>query len=86
MEKEKFGRADTDTEKQLIDADLLILDDLGAESTTFSTAEFVGEYQQLSVQTLTLTRLKVATLKVLHRELLAHFHLLNLLVMMFVKY
>ena len=31
MEKEKFGRVDTDTEKLLIDADLLILDDLGAE-------------------------------------------------------
>lgn len=35
MEKEKFGRADSDTEKLLVDADLLILDDLGAE---FSTA------------------------------------------------
>ncbi len=37
MEKEKFGKADanTDTESLLIDADLLILDDLGAE---FSTA------------------------------------------------
>lgn len=39
MEKEKFGRADTDTEKLLIDADLLILDDLGAE---FSTAYTVS--------------------------------------------
>lgn len=35
MEKEKFGRADTDTESILVEADLLILDDLGAE---FSTA------------------------------------------------
>lgn len=37
MEKEKFGRADTDTEGLLIDADLLILDDLGAEFTTAYT-------------------------------------------------
>ena len=37
MEKEKFGKADTDTEKMLIDADLLILDDLGAEFTTAYT-------------------------------------------------
>ncbi len=38
MEKEKFGRAeDYDTENLLIDADLLILDDLGAEFTTSYT-------------------------------------------------
>ncbi len=38
MEKEKFGRAEgTDTESILIDADLLILDDLGAEFTTAYT-------------------------------------------------
>lgn len=39
MEKEKFNRseASTDTEKLLIDADLLILDDLGAEFTTAYT-------------------------------------------------
>jgi DNA replication protein DnaC len=35
IEKEKFGRAeDLDTENMLIDVDLLILDDLGAEFTT----------------------------------------------------
>lgn len=41
MEKEKFGRieASVDTEELLIDADLLILDDLGAE---FSTAYTVS--------------------------------------------
>lgn len=41
MEKEKFGRAESavDTEELLIDADLLILDDLGAE---FSTAYTVS--------------------------------------------
>lgn len=41
MEKEKFGRVETavDTEELLIDADLLILDDLGAE---FSTAYTVS--------------------------------------------
>ncbi len=38
MEKEKFGRVeDSDTESLLIDADLLILDDLGAEFTTAYT-------------------------------------------------
>ncbi len=38
MEKEKFGRAeDCDTENLLIEADLLILDDLGAEFTTAYT-------------------------------------------------
>lgn len=38
IEKEKFGRAeDCDTENLLIDADLLILDDLGAEFTTALT-------------------------------------------------
>lgn len=41
MEKEKFGRADTDTEKLLIDADLLILDDLGAEFTTAYTVSAI---------------------------------------------
>lgn len=44
MEKEKFGRADSDTEKLLIDADLLILDDLGAE---FSTAYTVSAIYNL---------------------------------------
>ena len=41
MEKEKFGRVESpiDTEELLIDADLLILDDLGAE---FSTAYTVS--------------------------------------------
>ena len=41
MEKEKFGRTESpiDTEELLIDADLLILDDLGAE---FSTAYTVS--------------------------------------------
>lgn len=40
LEKEKFGRsADEDTENLLIDADLLILDDLGAEfSTAYTTS------------------------------------------------
>lgn len=38
IEKEKFGRGDTfDTENLLIDADLLILDDLGAEFSTSFT-------------------------------------------------
>lgn len=39
LEKEKFGRADAenDTEALLINADLLILDDLGAEFTTAYT-------------------------------------------------
>ncbi|MBR5320563.1 MAG: ATP-binding protein [Clostridia bacterium] len=41
MEKEKFGKADTDTEKLLIDADLLILDDLGAEFTTAYTVSAI---------------------------------------------
>lgn len=41
MEKEKFGRADTDTEKILIEADLLILDDLGAEFTTAYTVSAI---------------------------------------------
>ena len=41
MEKEKFGRADTDTEKLLIEADLLILDDLGAEFTTAYTVSAI---------------------------------------------
>ena len=41
MEKEKFGRVDTDTEKLLIDADLLILDDLGAEFTTAYTVSAI---------------------------------------------
>lgn len=41
MEKEKFNKADSqiDTESLLVDADLLILDDLGAEfSTAFTTS------------------------------------------------
>ena len=41
MEKEKFGRVDTDTDKLLIDADLLILDDLGAEFTTAYTVSAI---------------------------------------------
>lgn len=34
LEKEKFGRADTNTEENILDCDLLIIDDLGAEFTT----------------------------------------------------
>lgn len=43
MEKEKFSRADSgvDTEKILIDADLLILDDLGAEFLTAYTVSAI---------------------------------------------
>ena len=43
MEKEKFNRSEaaTDTEKLLIDADLLILDDLGAEFTTAYTVSAI---------------------------------------------
>lgn len=40
MENEHFGRAEGDTEQTLLDCDLLILDDLGAEfSTPFSVAQ-----------------------------------------------
>ncbi len=42
MEREKFGRADTfETEDALIDADLLILDDLGAEFLTAFTVSSI---------------------------------------------
>lgn len=42
IEREKFGRADTaDTENMLIDADLLILDDLGAEFSTSLTSSVI---------------------------------------------
>ena len=42
MEKEKFGRTeDLDTENMLIEADLLILDDLGAEFTTPLTTSMI---------------------------------------------
>ena len=34
LEKEKFGRSDGNTEETILDCDLLIIDDLGAEFTT----------------------------------------------------
>lgn len=34
LEKEKFGRSDSNTEETILDCDLLIIDDLGAEFTT----------------------------------------------------
>lgn len=34
LEKEKFGRSDGNTEEAILDCDLLIIDDLGAEFTT----------------------------------------------------
>lgn len=34
LEKDKFGKADTNTEETILDCDLLIIDDLGAEFTT----------------------------------------------------
>lgn len=34
LEKEKFGRSDGNTEENILDCDLLIIDDLGAEFTT----------------------------------------------------
>lgn len=34
LEKEKFGRSDTNTESSVLECDLLIIDDLGAEFTT----------------------------------------------------
>ena len=44
MEREKFGRTETyETEEILVGADLLILDDLGAEFTTpFTTSAGTG--------------------------------------------
>ena len=34
LEKDKFGKTDTNTEETILDCDLLIIDDLGAEFTT----------------------------------------------------
>ena len=34
LEKDKFGKADANTEESILDCDLLIIDDLGAEFTT----------------------------------------------------
>ena len=34
LEKDKFGKADANTEEAILDCDLLIIDDLGAEFTT----------------------------------------------------
>ncbi len=77
MEKEKFGKADiqTDTESLLVDADLLIIDDLGAEfSTAFTISaiySIINSRIARGVPTIISSNLSVSELKERYPESVA---------------
>ncbi len=76
MEREKFGRAETfETEDILIDADLLILDDLGAEfQTTFTTSaiyNLINSRNARGVPTIISSNLSIKELKERYPESVA---------------
>ena len=76
MEREKFGRAETfETEDILIDADLLILDDLGAEfQTAFTTSaiyNLINSRNARGVPTIISSNLSIKELKERYPESVA---------------